>query len=59
MLYDTGESDSALLFNGVGTAGGGSEVQRGGDIRMPVAGSCWCVAEPAPRCKAVILQLNI
>ena len=30
---------------GVGWGGGGSEVQNGADICIPMADSCWCMAE--------------
>ena len=30
---------------GVGGEGDGREVQEGGDICIPVADSCWCMAE--------------
>ena len=33
------------LFGGRDRVGGGKEVQEGGDICMPTADSCWCLAE--------------
>ena len=39
--------------------GGGEEVQEGGDICIPMANSCWCVAENKPNCKAIMHQLKI
>ena len=41
-----GTQTSALWQpRGVGCVGGGREVQEGGDICIPMADSCWCMAE--------------
>ena len=45
-----------MLVLGVG---GGREVQEGGDICIPMADSCCCMAETIQHCKAIILQLKI
>ena len=48
LLYDSGTSRSRLLcdnLEGWDVVGGGREVQEGGDICIPVADSCWCMAE--------------
>ena len=39
--------------------GGGREVQEGGDICIPVADSCGCMAETNTIKEAIILQLKI
>ena len=45
-LYDTGSSTGALdNLEGWDGAGGGKKVQEGGDICIPMADSCSCVAE--------------
>jgi len=36
-------------------AGGGKEIQDGGDISIPMAGSCCCMAELIQHCKTNIL----
>ena len=36
-------------------AGGGKEIQDGGDICIPMAGSCCCMAELIQHCKTSIL----
>ena len=48
LLYDSGTSRSSLLcdnLEGWDVVGGGREVQERGDICIPVADSCWCMAE--------------
>ena len=47
LLYDSGSPNSVLCDNleGWDGLGGGREVQKGGDICIPVADSWGCVAE--------------
>ena len=35
------------------------EVQAGGNVCIPMADSCWHMAEPTQHCKAIILPLKI
>jgi len=42
LLYDSGNSNPGLEWDG---EGGGREVKKGGDIRIPTADSCWYLAE--------------
>ena len=57
LLYDSGNSNqgSVTVYKG----GGGGEVQVGRDICIPMANSCWCMAENKPNCKAIMLQLKM
>ena len=38
--------------------GDGREVQEGGDIRTPLADSCWCLTENKKVLKVIIIQLK-
>ena len=55
LLYNTGSSNPVLCDNleGWDEVGGRREVQAGGDICMPVADSCWCMAETNTNWKAI------
>ena len=44
LLYDSGSSNQCSELEGKGGVGG-REVQEGRDICIPVADSCWCMAE--------------
>ena len=46
-------------LEGCDVVGGGREVQGGGDICIPMADSCWCMAETNQHCKTIFLQLKI
>ena len=47
LLYDARNPKSVICDNlgGWDGEGGGKEVQEGGDICIPMAYSCWCMAE--------------
>ena len=47
MLYDAGNSKPGICDNleGWEGAGGGRGVQEGGDMCIPMADSCWCMAK--------------
>ena len=49
-----------LIFNleGWDEVESGKEIQEGGDVCVPMADSCWCMAEITQYCKS-ILQLKI
>ena len=38
--------------------GNGREVQKGGDICIPMADSCQCMVKPPQYCKVISLQLK-
>ena len=46
-------------LEGWDAVGSGREVQKGGDIGIPMADSCWCMAGTNTIFKAIIFQLNI
>ena len=47
LLYDAGSSDPVLCDNpeGCDGLGGGREAEEGGDMCIPMADSCCCMAE--------------
>ena len=45
-----------INLEGLDVAGDGREFQKGGDICIPLADSCWGVTENKKFCKAIILQ---
>ena len=51
-----GLCDNLEEWDGVG---GGKEIQEGGDRCIPMADSCWCVAETNTYYEAIVLQLKI
>ena len=60
LQYDTGSSNP-LLCDNLGVEWGGSawEVQEGGDMNIPMANFCFCMAETNTMyCKAIIPQLK-
>ena len=60
LLYNTGSSNPVLCDNLEMLHGvqGGRKVQDGGAVCIPMADSCWCMAETNTICKAIILQLK-
>ena len=56
--YMAQETQTGALYQprGWDGEGDGREVQKGGDICIPMADSCWGLTETEKFCKAIILQ---